>query len=531
MFADKYSPTTQKDLFHKAIVSSIRKWLSSLDEYESHNVKQALYLSGPTASGKSKIVHVLTKAYNVHSIDAAELKSSERCNEIAQSIPAYNGFTIGNSKRKNIVVIDTIDLGDKFVFTFLDTLHTKQNINVPVILIGCNSKYATMFGDNTVCLQLPKPSLLELNKLIAHISTTESLKLSKDQIYSIIEKSQRDIRQVFHLLEQWSLHTGSFDNFMKYLPVKHVDIDLADKVKYLMDNRKEYEIDDSFVLSSSEPLTISCGLYQNYLSNMENIDNAANVIDSISQSNVTHDFIFNQQCWDVFDAYTIEGCVIPSYHIKQDRKDNDTPLVVNQFKDICYNFANSFNEIKYITTNRNIFSRLNRQLQQVNNWDLNTCFAIANIMVQSITTLTKFFESNKRGKNTTKQEKIDLCISIEQGNDTATLEALNKVLDVVYSYHLFEIDIDEVIINHKRYAQDEYVRQMATNIDLRLTKRFINIFTLSETNKLVKSHVELALKYKLLQKILKDVETYTSKITCQKNMDSFVEDLSSIWKI
>ena len=178
MIADKYKPTTQKSLFHKDIINHIRKWIKMIEDYaeDKKSVKNILFLHGPVGCSKTVTVECLFKSYNVIEIDSDMLRSADKISDCLQSIVGFNEITLSNidkwnhkNKRdkSNVVFIDNLELCDRGIESFIDTLHNKNNINVPIILVCNNSKFRDMFANNVNCtfIEFKKPSLLELTKL------------------------------------------------------------------------------------------------------------------------------------------------------------------------------------------------------------------------------------------------------------------------------------------------------------------------------------------------------------------------------
>jgi len=568
MLIDIYAPNTQKSLFHKDIVAHIRKWIQNIQtlaELEKP-VKHILFLYGPIGCGKTVTVDILFRGFNVYNIDPTEIRSNEKINEIAAGIAGFNHRTLAdierwnhkahqNKTKNNIVMVDNIELCEKNISMFIDTIHTKYNSNTPVVLICNNPKLKDLFSSHShfTILEFQKPSLLELTKLVTDINQTESLNLTKPQIKGILEHSEFDTRQVFFILEQWKLHGNGlpFDDFIMKVERKHGDIDLTNKLIYLFDGSKTYDIDYTHRISASEPYVISNSIYQNYLDVINFTDNqplttvntCATVVEQLSLGSIVHNAIFSEQAWNLFEYYIATACVIPSFHIKQlqlGTQHNSTQSIethlfklITPFKDVSSNFINSFAEVK-ATCLKNFFDkRLNPNMSTNTIFfssDIDTFFCFTKMLINSTKLVSDYFDANKRGKNTSKREKIDLCSNI---SDPIVQSAFDYLTNSVYNYFIFEVDIDDLILNHKQYT-NEYIEKNINHVDLRMLKRLLNIFTIDNSNKCFKSHIEAALKFKLLHKLVVHIGSRTDqfKQTLQdRSIESLTEDLSSIWNI
>jgi DNA polymerase III delta prime subunit len=562
MLSKKYAPNTQKSLFHKNIVNHIRKWIVNIEacaEEPGHSLKHLLLVTGPVGCGKSTSMSILLKGFNVIDIDPTEVRSSEKILDLANTIPGFGEQTLANIEKwnhknkkdkPNVVVVDNIELCEKSIVNFVDIVHCKRNINVPIVLIGNNPKLIDSFNGsaNFTFIEFNKPSLLEISKLVADLNTAEDMRLDHNSIQAVVQKSEFDVRQVFHILEQWKISSKPFDDFILSVSQKHVDTDLDVKVAYLLDTSIPFGPLD-YLYSNTEPLVISNGLYQNYLTALaisENTDvrnitsTTAKIMDEISIGDTMQRKLFEDQCWEMYDNVGLQSNVLPSFAIKrlclQNPKGNKKlSHMMTPFKDISYNYINSFEEVKRNCIHNHFDPKFNKKHTNTSNGiynaDTNMCFDIVKAFLIQITIVTQYFDKQKRGKNTSKQEKLDICNNITDNN---VQYVLDNLVDKIYHYHLFEIDIDNVIVNKKEYLKEEVQKKEYTRIELRMLKRFLNIFSFHDTTKFIKPHVEAAMKYKLFQKTVQNVhdphQIANNPKIINNNIESLTADLSNIWK-
>ena len=278
MIAAKYKPTVQKDLFHKDVVNHIKKWIKIIERDNKNNldVKRVLFIHGPIGSSKTVTVECLFKSYNLIDVDVNSLSP-----ELLQCIVGFNEMTLSNvdkwnlktnKEKSNIVLVDNLELCDKNIEIFIDLIHNKHNINVPVILISNNTKYKDIFANNNNCtfVEFKKPSLLELTKFVIEINKPEGLNLSRENIRLLVNKSEFDIRQLLFLIDQWIVTQKTrftFNDFMNSISVKNRDMDLSEKMYTLFNKDNQYNFKDYFVLASSDPQGLSNSIYQNYITN------------------------------------------------------------------------------------------------------------------------------------------------------------------------------------------------------------------------------------------------------------------------
>jgi len=495
--------------------------------------------------------------------------------------------------KSNMILVDNLELCDKGIENFIDVVYTKHNINIPMVFV-CNSiRYKDIFVNYKNCtfLEFKKPSLLELTKLSIDIVKEEDLDLSKQQIKILIEKSEYDIRQLLFLLEQWYYSKRmkhEFDMFIENIQIKNIDKDLNEKMEDVFNYKQRFNFSELFTLGSSEPVTLSNSIYQNYTNSIyqnytnsidKNLDkqdslcvleNYCKIMDNISISNLIYNEIYENQNWDLYNNYISHSVVIPGYYLKQNNRflfekrfgkqniqniqniqntNNQDLMDVDEqvtdidqsikewdkqlfnftpFKDVSYNFTNSYDEVKRISNN-NIYCKIlnykgfkSRILQ-----DPVCCFFIVDILINSIEKLNKYFDKNKKGKNTTKKEKLELCENIERSNFKISLDIL---VNIVYEYKLFEINVDDFLINRKKYIDEEILKQNIQKIDLKVFKRLLNIFTMNDKHKCFKSHIETSIQYKILGFLVKNYIDEPSKISYDIN-NILTEDLNKIWNL
>lgn len=544
MFLPKYKPTTQKTLFHKDVINHIRKWIKNIENMSEYkqSVKTILFIHGPVSCGKSITIDVLFKGFNTIKIDSSDVRSTEKINEVSLSITAFNEKTLSHmtsvsskaSVKKNIVVVDNIDLCEKNITCFVETIHDKRNIDVPIILLCNNSRLKDMFTNHNNCtfVEFKLPSLLELYKLTTEIVTIEKINLSHAEKEIIINKSQYDIRQLLHILEQWKYSSIPFEEFISNVAIKHIDTDLASKLGKIFDNTK-YEFDSIFDMCSSEPLAISCNIFQNYSSTSIDMSSMSTISDYVSQSDTLQALLFDEQAWDLYNHYTVQSCVAPCYIYKKETTMGNVTTVgkLGQFRDISYNFINSYEEVKKLMMRIKPFTtKIVYCHNSTSSFD--SCYQIALLLVTDISFINDYYESNKKKKNTSKQEKIDLCKMMPE----SIKKRMERVTNTIYTNNMFEADTNSIVLKIKTYtgSDDKNIITDINEIDIRILKRFINIFTIGEhnTSSKLKSHVETAIKYTVFLSLVNDIEEYLQNCkVVVKDMDHLVEDLSNIWNI
>jgi len=541
-FAEKYKPTTQKALFHKDVVSAVRKWITYLEAraQEKMPCQHTLLIHGPTGSSKSTMVQILFKGFNIIQIDSNDIRNNDKMMEIVSGIVGISDKTlanIGNCRQKdkyNVVVVDNIELCEKSIVSFVDTVHAHANINVPIIMISNDKKYVDFFHKSKTftSIEVKKPSLLELIKLVTEIDTQENLMMSKENMKKMIEHSVFDCRQLLFLLEQWKISKDTdiqkpcdFETFLSSVQMKHVDLDLHDKIRYITNT--PYDTPSFLCICMSEPSLISNSLYQNYLNlvHCDQIDLVANIANSFSDSQIIQSKIYDQQFWQLYDPYTVLSCLEPSFYIQKSKTSVNVPL--STYRDISLNFANSFEEVKKASA-----KPLHQQQSYIGDWNNSLLFSVASIILKKCKDLDELFVTLKKGKNTSKKEKFSLYEqTLLHDSHKGTM---SYIVDIVYQYKLFEINHEHISFNINSYESYEYKQNNIDKIDLRILKRFLNIFSLASTAKAISSNMEVCLKMALLEQYITNVCTHNNELKTQTTMcqmDHLTIDLDDLWKL
>lgn len=525
-FAEKYKPTTQKALFHKDIVSSIRKWIINLEARveNKQSCRQTLLVHGPTGCSKTSMIDILFKGFNTLAIDSNDIRNTDKMHEVVSGIVDISDVTLANlgkhttKNKPNIVIVDNIELCDKSIVAFVEAVHS--GINIPIIVISNEKKYIEVFkstsGKDFVAIEISKPSLLELSKLVMDISSKENLNLSKDDAKSFIEHSMYDCRQLLFLLDQWNI-SKRFDgsdipSFLASVFCKHVDLDLQEKLQFITTTK--YDTPSFLDLCISEPSLISNNLYQNYPSLIDDVNALANIADAFSTSQHIQNKIYDQQFWQLYDSYTVSSCLQVCYHLRGTTTKTTTPKIFAGYKDISLNYANSFEEVKKVAS--------------IRQWDTHTLFSVASMIVHICKKFENVIKTLKKGKNTSRKEKFEIHDQIM--NNEQHKEMLMQMIDIIYKYRLHEVQQDHIDRHIEDYkATIEFRQNNIDKVDLRVLKRFINIFSLNTTTKVVTSNIEVCIKMAIFDKYIE--EAHAKPCYVYNEIENLTIELDDLWNL
>jgi hypothetical protein len=245
---------------------------------------------------------------------------------------------------------------------------------------------------------------------------------------------------------------------------------------------------------TSEPQLISNYIFQNYV---ESIDAASQngtydtnemsndmikISDCITFGDNLNYSIFTSQNWDLYNAYTDVSCLHPLYYIRKYTRNATNIHTFKPFKEVSCNYMNSYRELK-----DHIKSPLFNDIETFN--------MIVHLLCQYIAKLNGYFDQHKKGKNTSKQEKLNLYQNMV---DPMYIEHVDKLSNIVFDYKLYTV-LDE----HKITSDDNIIKNIEY-IDIKILKRCINIIKIDDSvklNKFIKPPTENVIKIKLYEKI------------------------------
>jgi hypothetical protein len=548
---EMYKPQNQKSLFNQTCVSEIKKFIKELT---SQNHKKILFLNGPTGCGKKVTMSILFKNYNLIHIDADNIRFLENISDIINGISSFGSQNLSQFEKKptkshigNILVLNNIQHCEKTLLPFLDTLYIKYNRNIPIILVCNKQQIRQRFKSefSTTFIDFLQPTNEELKELINMVNVSHKLKLSKESIEKIIETSMYDIHQVFHILEYLQLNkhpdvVNDDINIITNLQKDH-DVDLHNKMEYLFDFTKEFNFQKVDELTQADSSVISNTIFQNYTKLINEFNNTVPDLVRVRDMEMLAD-ISNSLCNDlndvVFDLqnhsdtinynsyYNIINCVEPIYKLHENKRNvhlleenvhsvkNEKQIVIENFKNYNYNNINSFEELKTLTFNssNNIHGDKDGNKILFLHHNKNDLWILINTFTQVIININKTLETKKR--NIKLEENINII-----KKDKNALEQVTLIVDTIWDYTLFETNEN---INKIKYNLDEIT------IDIKIFKKYINIFTFQNNSKVMKLSSENVIKHFLKEKI---VHLQNERIGNNKmsEIDKLTYDLSDIW--
>ncbi|KAI2642204.1 DNA replication factor C, large subunit [Xylaria nigripes] len=221
----KYAPTQASHICgNKGAVQKIQKWLNGWSQARRFSFQKrgadgmggerAIILSGPPGIGKTTAAHLAAKleGYDVIESNASDARSKKLVESGVSEVmnnTSLHGFFSGDGKKvdkekKRIVLImdevDGMSAGDRGGVAALAKFCKKTE--VPLILICNDRKLPKMkpFDFVTYDIKFQRPQVDQIRSRMMTICHREGLKMPPQVLDSLIEGSNRDIRQIVNML-------------------------------------------------------------------------------------------------------------------------------------------------------------------------------------------------------------------------------------------------------------------------------------------------------------------------------------------
>ena len=541
ILCDIYTPQTQKALFNQKCISDIKKFVKDNLCSTTKDYQKILFLNGPSGCGKTASINVLFKNYNIINLDSDNIRVIDNITDIVAGVPAFDSQNLLYLEKKpskshlgNLLLIKNAQHCEKSLCTFIEQLYVKCKRNIPIIISNDKQSFRQKFKQDfpITFVDFQKPTVKELTQLINTINTDHKFGLSESEISKIIETSLFDIHQIFHILQYIKINKHIDINCIDNLKKDH-DIDLYDKLQYLFEFDQKYDFQKLDDLTNADSYVISNSIFQNYpnLFIQQPHENNVDDIEIINQldimSNIADTFCNHvDDCYELnnieslnYNSYNVTNCIHPLYKIHKYKETHCAKVNkldqnnIDYFKNFSYNYLNSFDELKSLTllSNNNLHGVNETEHRHMIHHNKTDLWILIQAIIDYISNINKILDIKKRNV------QVEEYLKIIKKDESITAQ-LQFIIDIIWSYSLFETNDN---INKIKYKQEEI------SIDIRIFKRFINIFSLSNTSKLVKMQTENVIKYQLTQKI---ISMQNEKIITNKShIENLTYDLCDIW--
>ena len=215
MLIHKYKPETLENIIgNTGSIKSIQNWFDNWYTEKENKTKicskdVCALLSGPNGIGKTLVVELLIKKYDLNPISLNPDGNADKeyiIKNILPSIQRQKSFT----NKQNIFVIHDIDCYDDYGF-ISSVVNCMKETKIPV-LATCNNRYdQSLKPIIPFCLDVKfqKPNASDIVKFVKPIIKKEAITITDAKLNQNIEDANCDIRNILNNLQLLCRNTKS----------------------------------------------------------------------------------------------------------------------------------------------------------------------------------------------------------------------------------------------------------------------------------------------------------------------------------
>ena len=439
LWINKWKPKNIKEFVgNKHNIKILDRWLGTFD---THN-ENSIIITGTYGIGKSLIIKLLLDHYNYnYNIIYPDDIKKHRSDDDFLDIYNYNNsinckVNIKNTTKKKIAIVfdetELISLANerKFILSIYKT-NNKHKL-FPLIFISNNhhSKLINDLKKHCTEIKFPPPSTFDLIKYVQYICKKEKIKIeieNNDNISKLVEFSQKDIRRLINILQDFSYNYKELNNkntneFIEHSIKKNVDIGLYDASLQLLNKYNDYTT--IYKLYETEkvllPLMINENYYKKVLKQKNNwelqLEQLLNISNAISIGDLIETSIYTDQNWYLQNIHGYYTCLNTSYWINK----SEEQLNYNDIK-----FSADLNKTSLKNINKKNINNLQKIINKKNIEELLILCNFSNTLFKHNDNekLIKILKSYKKNINI---KDIELCLKIDKTVDFITLSTKEK---------------------------------------------------------------------------------------------------------
>ena len=425
------------------------------------STKPALLISGPPGIGKTTLGTLLLKSfeYDIIEYNASDVRNQRLVRENLKSIMGKLSISSLMGGNKNIgIIMDEVDgmsSGDKGgvaeLISFINPnkgkrkkFHQEIKYINPIICICNNDTEKKMKDLKKECeyVQFKLPSYSELYTYAEEILKLENIKINDEELISIINFSQCDIRKLLSTIQSISNGDNGVNQTLSSLDVKNKDVNIF---KSTFDIINKYSgIDDISRIYNSDKNMIGLIIHENifdFMKNYNNIEkNKISILNKIFQYFALSDYfdkqIFTNCCYSYHELNSVYKCCVPSFLLNTQKKYNTIKFNYNDLK-----FTKILSKFSLLYNNYRNKIYINIKLQ---NYSIESQHIYYNYLIKSI------IKSNNQLKLKSSNKK-------------------NEIIDIIQKCKLKPEDLEKIyklIINRNKNTKYEDIYKVLANKEI-----------------------------------------------------------------
>ncbi|CAL6300350.1 unnamed protein product [Bathycoccus prasinos] len=286
LWADKYKPTRISELIGNGrCVADLRRWLlewqNKQGNKEKKNKCKAVLISGPPGIGKtsSAIIVCTQLGFSVMEVNASDSRnkaskdvqtglSGSTSNQVKELVTNRGLNFLKTTIHKNqVLIMDEVDgmsAGDRGGIS--DLIDTIKRSKIPIICI-CNDRYSQKLKalqNHCFELNFQRPTKQQIHGRLSLIMKEENFHMQSNELDTVIESCNGDIRLILNQLQLRKLRTGSL-SISGGKQLKDINLGVLSIVDVLMGyGASSQTIDRRIALCFNEPDLVPLYIQENF---------------------------------------------------------------------------------------------------------------------------------------------------------------------------------------------------------------------------------------------------------------------------
>jgi DNA polymerase III delta prime subunit len=440
LWVNKYRPINLTEVIgHDENILKIKDWINNLNI----NKNQALIISGIHGIGKSLTIKFIFEELNylIKIIYPNEIKDHRIFDDFNDyynhNNSIYSKINFKNINKKKLVLIFeeteniTLTSEKKYIMDIFKENNKKKYF--PLIFIS-NNQHSKLLNDlkkHCTEINFKPPTKCNFQSLIKNICIKENIIINNlDSLNLLIEFSQKDVRRLINLLQEYSynykeINNDNILNFINKSREKDIDIGLFDATYKILNQYIESDI--ILKLYENEKVLLPLMIQENYIKKVLNkctenwndiLYNLVKISDSISRGDNIETSIYTDQNWYLQNIHGFYTCLNTSYWINKNNKNN--LLDLDKIK-----FSSDLNKTSLKNINKKNINNLSKIIPNKSIYELLFLNRICNNLLLNNKEIEIINLLNSYYKDISIKE-IELCLKIDKTFDFKLLCSKEK---------------------------------------------------------------------------------------------------------